>query len=98
MNLSDARRAFAEMRAAHSNKPTPTDDLVFRAQVETFQPGPVELDRTLAGLEALPTGPAIVTHPKNRTRTWTVPAADAQFWVDAGHIVTLPQRKNGSAA
>lgn len=98
MNLSAARRAFAEMRAAHAAKSAPTDDLVFQAQVQTFEPGPVEMDRTLAGLNALPTGPAIVTHPKNRSRTWTVPAAEAQFWIDGGHEVTLPQRKNGSAA
>lgn len=98
MNLSAARRIFEEMRAAYAAKPAPTDDLVFRAQVETYEPGPVELDRTLAGLEALPTGPVVVTHPKDRTRSWTISAADAQFWIDGGHIVTLPQRKNGSAA
>lgn len=109
MNLRDARRTFAEMRAAHTAQPEPIapEPTAMAALLETEPPSENVLATVLASLEALPddpdplagvTGPVIVTHPSNRARTWTCSPDDARFWASAGYIVSLPNGKNGSAS
>ncbi len=100
MNLRNARRKFAEMRAAHTEQPEPIEPELTATQAltETETPtAPVLADVLLALIELQDnplvrpaTGPAIVTHPNGKT-SWTCAPSDAAFWRAAGMTVLDPR-------
>lgn len=95
MNLPDARRTLAEMRAAHTPQPRNVD-VAFQARTETVDATEKILADVLVSLIEMdplvrrPTGPAIVTHPNGKS-SWTCGIGDIDFWRAAGHAVLDPR-------